>query len=113
MCYCTTSPTSVIYHLSLHDALPIWPWAFRNESGATGPVRGGEEAERLMEMERGVLRSMTSCGWFFDDIAGIEARQVLRYAAHAISLAGPEAARLEAGFIEKLGNARSNDPKAG
>src|SRR5438552_11958287 len=83
MCYCTTSPTSVIYHLSLHDALPIWPWAFRNESGATGPVRGGEEAERLMEMERGVLRSMTSCGWFFDDIAGIEARQVLRYAAHA------------------------------
>jgi len=93
--------------------LPGGPWAFRNESGATGPVRGGEEAERLMEMERGVLRSMTSCGWFFDDIAGIEARQVLRYAAHAISLAGPEAPRLEAGFIEKLGNARSNDPKAG
>ncbi len=93
--------------------LPGGPWAFRNEAGATGPVPGGEEAERLMEMERGVLRSMTSCGWFFDDIAGIEARQVLRYAAHAISLAGPEAARLEAGFIEKLGNARSNDPKAG
>ena len=64
-------------------------------------------------MERGVLRSMTSCGWFFDDIAGLEGRQVLRYAAHAISLTGPEAARLEAGFIEQLGGARSNDPNAG
>ena len=93
--------------------LPGGPWAFRNASGASGRVSGGEEAERLIEMERGVLRSMTSCGWFFDDIAGIEARQVLRYAAHAISLAGREAARLEAGFIEKLRDARSNDPKAG
>ena len=93
--------------------LPGGPWAFRDASGASAEVSGGEEADRLIEMERGVLRSMTSCGWFFDDVAGIEARQVLRYAAHAISLAGSEAARLEAGFIEKLGDARSNDPKAG
>jgi alpha-amylase/alpha-mannosidase (GH57 family) len=93
--------------------LPGGPWAFRDEAGATGQVSGGQEAERLIEMERGVLRAMTSCGWFFDDIAGIEARQVLRYAAYTISLAGPEAGRLEAGFVEKLGEARSNDPKAG
>jgi alpha-amylase/alpha-mannosidase (GH57 family) len=91
--------------------LPGGPWAFRDAAGATGPVNG--DAARLVEMERGVLRSMTSCGWFFDDIAGIEARQVFRYAAHAIALAGPDSARLEAGFIEKLGNARSNDPSAG
>ena len=52
---------------------------------------------------------MTSCGWFFDDIGGIEARQVLRYAAHAITLAGPESGRLEAGFIEKLGDAKNVD----
>jgi len=64
-------------------------------------------------MERGVLRAMTSCGWFFDDIAGLEGRQVLRYAAHAITLAGSESGRLEAGFIEKLGDARSTDPAAG
>jgi hypothetical protein len=64
-------------------------------------------------MERGVLRAMTSCGWFFDDISGIEPRQVLRYAAHAITLAGAESGRLEAGFIKKLGDARSNDPSAG
>jgi hypothetical protein len=56
---------------------------------------------------------MTSCGWFFDDIAGLEGRQVLRYAAHAISLARADSARLEAGFIQQLGDARSNDPDAG
>jgi hypothetical protein len=76
-------------------------------------VNGDDKTERLIEMERGVLRAMTSCGWFFDDFAGLEGRQVLRYAAHAIGLAGPESGRLEAGFIEKLGAARSNDAEAG
>src|SRR5206468_4636662 len=93
--------------------LPGGPWAFRDAAGATGSINGDEDAARLVEMERDVLRSMSSCGWFFDDIAGIEARQVLRYAAHAITLADADSARLEAGFIEKLGNARSNDPAAG
>ena len=83
------------------------PRAFLDAAGGSGP------ASDLIEMERGVLRAMTSCGWFFDDIAGLEGRQVLRYAAHAITLAGPESARLEAGFIEQLGNARSNDRAAG
>lgn len=93
--------------------LPGGPWAFRDAAGGTAPVRGGEAAARLIDMERGVLRAMTSCGWFFDDFAGLEGRQVLRYAAHAISLAGAEAGRLETGFIEKLGPGRSNDPHAG
>ncbi len=93
--------------------LPGGPWAFRDAAGAIGPppapVNGDDDAARLVEMERDVLRSMSSCGWFFDDIAGIEARQVLRYAAHAITLAGAESGRLEAGFIEKLGDARNVD----
>ena len=93
--------------------LPGGPRAFLEAAGATGPVRGNENTARLIEMERGVLRAMSSCGWFFDDIAGLEGRQVLRYAAHAISLAGAESARLEAGFIRQLGDARSNDPAAG
>jgi hypothetical protein len=93
--------------------LPGGRWVFRNAAGASGPVAGGENTERLIEMERGVLRALTSCGWFFDDFAGLEGRQVLRYAAHAIALAGPESSRLEAGFIKKLGAARSNDPAAG
>jgi hypothetical protein len=87
--------------------LPGGPWTYRDSAGGSG------DSGPLVEMERGVLRAMTSCGWFFDDIAGLEGRQVLRYAAHAISLAGTESSRLEAGFIEKLGDARSNDPNAG
>ena len=56
---------------------------------------------------------MTSCGWFFDDIGGLEARQVLRYAAHTIALTGPDAERLRDGFAAQLGDARSNDPSLG
>jgi hypothetical protein len=93
--------------------LPGGSRAFRDAAGGTGAVDGGEDAARLVEMERGVLRAMTSCGWFFDDIAGIEGRQVLRYAANAIALSGSESARLESGFIERLGEARSNDAYAG
>lgn len=89
--------------------LPGGPWAFRDAAGGNTPVEGNDEAARLVDMERDVLRSMSSCGWFFDDIDGIEARQVLRYAAHAITLAGAESARLEAGFIEQLRDAKNVD----
>jgi alpha-amylase/alpha-mannosidase (GH57 family) len=74
---------------------------------------GGVRARELLELERNALRMFTSCGWFFDDIAGIEALQVLRYAARAIDLAGADAARLEAGLLERLAQAVSNDPAAG
>jgi hypothetical protein len=60
-----------------------------------------------------VLRAADVVRLVFDDFAGLEGRQVLRYAAYATGLAGPESGRLEAGFIEKLADARSNDPKAG
>jgi len=67
------------------------------------------------ELERHLLRMFTSCGWFFDDIAGIESVIVLRSAARAIELAGSpaEAARLEAGLLERLALAPSNDPAIG
>ncbi len=66
------------------------------------------------ELERHALRMFTSCGWFFDDIAGIESLIVLRSAARAIELAGPPAsARLEAGVLERLALAPSNDPAVG
>jgi hypothetical protein len=67
------------------------------------------------ELEHQLLRMFTSCGWFFDDIAGIESVIVLRSAARAIELAGPplEQARLEAGLLERLVLAPSNDPSVG
>jgi len=70
-------------------------------------------AAELLELERGALRSLTSCGWFFDDIGGIETLQVLRYAAWAAALAGGEQTRLESGLIERLASARSRDPAMG
>ena len=71
-----------------------------------------ERAAELLELEEGALRMFTSCAWFFDDLARIETIQVLKYAAFAIELSG-DAARLEAGLLERIGDAKSNDPKEG
>jgi len=42
---------------------------------------------KLLEMQRNAMLMYTSCGWFFDEISGIETTQVMRYAARAIQLA--------------------------
>ncbi len=39
------------------------------------------EVRRLLELQRNRLLMYTSCGWFFDEIAGLEPVQVVRYAA--------------------------------
>ena len=70
-------------------------------------------ARELLEMERDALRMFTSCGWFFDDISGIEPRQDLRYAARAVALAGPPAAAAESSLAGSLAAARSNERGAG
>ncbi|MCL2767576.1 MAG: DUF3536 domain-containing protein, partial [Synergistaceae bacterium] len=44
-------------------------------------------AIRLLEMQRNALLMYTSCGWFFDDIAGIETVQILCYASRVIDFA--------------------------
>lgn len=44
-------------------------------------------ALRLLEMQRHCLLMYTSCGWFFDDLSGIETLQVIAYAARAAELA--------------------------
>jgi alpha-amylase/alpha-mannosidase (GH57 family) len=74
-------------------------------------------ALELMEMQRHAQLMFTSCGWFFDDIAGIETVQVIAYAARVLQLAlqifGEQAAPLEPAFLARLAEARSNDPAAG
>lgn len=77
---------------------------------------GGRDVPRaleLLELARGGLRIFTSCAWFFDDIAGIEAVQVLRYAARALELADADGPGLEAAFLDTLELAISNDPGEG
>jgi alpha-amylase/alpha-mannosidase (GH57 family) len=49
-----------------------------------GEVR--KRALAVMELGRAAMLMFTSCGWFFDDISGIETVQVMRYAARAIEL---------------------------
>jgi hypothetical protein len=64
-------------------------------------------------MERHALGMFTSCGWFFDDLGGLEGRQVLGYAARAIELAGGAGGALEEELRTGLAAARSNDPALG
>lgn len=66
-------------------------------------------ALRLVEMQRHAMLMYTSCGWFFDEISGIETVQVIQYAARALQLAGDLLGKdFEAGFLERLEKAKSN-----
>ena len=83
---------------------------------ATHPLDGNEQvrALRLLEMQRQALLMYTSCGWFFDELSGLETVQVIQYAARALRLA-PESVggELEPQFVERLRNAKSNLPEHG
>lgn len=69
---------------------------------------------QLLEMQRWAMAMFTSCGWFFDDISGIEPVQNLRMAARAIQLAGALGADgLEEELIAILAQTRSNRPAQG
>jgi alpha-amylase/alpha-mannosidase (GH57 family) len=76
-------------------------------------IRGLE----LMEMQRHSQLMYTSCGWFFDDISGLETVQVIAYAARVLQLAREVslklAAPLEPAFLARLAEARSNVAAAG
>ncbi len=66
---------------------------------------------QLLDMQRQALLMYTSCGWFFDDISGLESVQVLSYAGRALDLAQEVVSRdLEPGFVERLALAPSNVP---
>ena len=69
-------------------------------------------ALRLLEMQRHAMLMFTSCGWFFDEISGIETVQVIQYAARALQLATELGAEnLEPRFLEVLEKAKSNIPE--
>jgi alpha-amylase/alpha-mannosidase (GH57 family) len=74
-------------------------------------------ALELMELERHAQLMYTSCGWFFDEVSGIETVQVIAYAARVLQLAarlfGKPGEILEAGFLGTLATATSNLPEIG
>lgn len=88
----------------------------RDVSGAdlTGSRQLPEAARVLLEASQHALAMFTSCAWFFDDLARLEPRIVLRHAARALDLL-PEAdrARLEPPLIATLAEAESNDRRKG
>jgi len=64
---------------------------------------------KLLEMQRHAMLMFTSCGWFFDEISGIEGIQVMKYALRAIHLARETAgAELENEYKQILEKAPSN-----
>jgi hypothetical protein len=63
----------------------------------------------LLELQRQLMQSFTSCAWFFNDPSGIETIQVLRYAARMMQLAKQTLQLdLEEGFHEQLEQVVSN-----
>ncbi|MBC8131816.1 MAG: DUF3536 domain-containing protein, partial [Deltaproteobacteria bacterium] len=88
--------------------------ALLEEFGTTALLNGGDEARarvrHLLEMQRATLLMYASCGWYFDDIAGLETSLVLRLAAHAADLmneAGGKAPLDE--MLDLLAAAKSNE----
>ena len=86
------------------------------ERFAKGEPPAGEDRVRLLkllEMQRQAMLMYTSCGWFFNDLAGIETVQILLYAGRAVQLAAQLFGDgIEEGFLSRLERARGNPPAA-
>jgi alpha-amylase/alpha-mannosidase (GH57 family) len=110
------------------------PWGARNEyisiildrtpenrekffaSQAKRPLEDAEKINvfKLLELQRHAMLMYTSCGWFFDELSGIETVQVIQYAARVIQLANEIFGQdFEPAFLERLEKAKSNIPENG
>jgi alpha-amylase/alpha-mannosidase (GH57 family) len=86
----------------------------KSEAVRSLPVEDVDRAIHLLEMQRFSMSMFTSCAWFFNDLAGIETVQIMRYAARVLEML------IEAGqhapvdaFLSALAIAHSNDPEKG
>ncbi|HSP16056.1 MAG TPA: DUF3536 domain-containing protein [Thermoanaerobaculia bacterium] len=85
--------------------------SFISRHGAGSPK---QRVLELLEMQRNAMLMYTSCGWFFNDISGIETVQVMHYASRVIQLAEKLSNRvLQTEFVRLLGGAQSNVPERG
>jgi len=69
---------------------------------------------KLLELQRHTMLMYTSCGWFFNELSGIETVQVIQYAGRAVQLAeelfGDD---VEPHFMKRLELTKSNIPEHG
>jgi alpha-amylase/alpha-mannosidase (GH57 family) len=78
---------------------------------ARGPLEEEQRitALRLLELQRHALLMYTSCGWFFDELSGLETVQVMQYAGRVLQIAqtlfGED---FERAFLQRLEKAPSN-----
>ena len=85
----------------------------RHQSHALSPAEA-VRAGKLLEGQHWGMYMFTSCGWFFDDISGIEPVQNLRFAARAIQLAEElDGGGWEDELLATLATAQSNLPREG
>src|SRR5712692_2002667 len=71
-------------------------------------------ALRYLELQRMLLLMYTSCGWFFNDISGIETLQMMKYAGRAIDLMQQLGLPpMRERFLEILAEAKSNRTELG
>ena len=119
---------------ALAGKLLMDPWAARNEfidivvdrsperigafigSHSAIPLSHDDEITvlKLMELQRHAMLMYTSCGWFFDELSGIETVQIIQYAGRVLQLSDQLFAEaFEPGFLERLELARSNIPEHG
>ncbi|MBD1397787.1 DUF3536 domain-containing protein [Pontibacter sp. JH31] len=71
----------------------------------------GEQTKflKLLEMQYHAMLMYTSCGWFFDEVTGIETMQDILYATRALQLAEDLSGNnYESQFVEYLQKAKSN-----
>jgi hypothetical protein len=70
------------------------------------------ELLKLLELQRHAMLMYTSCGWFFDELSGIETIQILQYACRALELTEEIFGEsLEPQFLGLLEQAPSNLPE--
>ena len=73
-----------------------------------------QQVLRLMEVQRNAMLMYTSCGWFFDEVSGIETTQIMQYACRAMQLVSQiSEVNLELEFRKRLEHIPSNVPTLG
>ena len=69
---------------------------------------------KLLEMQYHCMLMYTSCGWFFDEVTGIESMQDILYASRALQLASEVSKKnYEEEFMKSLEKIPSNIPEFG